>query len=112
MLYHVFLLFIVFHFVFLVLAIEKKKMGYLTMALLFWFTVAFSAGFIIEYPLVSQPVNIFTNSTTTTTTANATLLVQGMRSPLTMVFWWIWLMVDGWVALNLIQFGRKSPRWF
>jgi len=101
MLLYVFLLLLAVHYAYLVLGIERRKGGYILIAIMMILVLMWSAVFVIQIPV------------TAANTTEASIFVKGVRDPITAFFLFAQELIDVMIYGSLIKWGRRGDRgWF
>ena len=114
MLYHVFLILVTFHFVWLTLGILKKDPNFILVAMLANIMAMGVAGTGLQYPYVLT-TNTTSNTTTDATGQSSTsstgviydtgLVIGLIIDPLTPYFLLVWLVIDIYVWGSITRWG-------
>lgn len=111
MLLHVFLVLLAFHYVFLVLGIERKKGGYVLLAIFIVLILMWSAAFVIQLPVTDVSAN---NIIPSFFTSDARVWVKGIRDPITSFFLLLQEFLDIIIYGHLTKWGLRFRErgWF
>lgn len=106
MLYHVFLIFVIFHFVFVVLGLMTRKGGYILLALVLVFSAMVISNYMIQYPYVPIPGGQVNETTK--------LQIAWVRDPITALLLLPWVFIDVLLYGTLTKWGKAFNKagWF